>query len=181
MKKIPWYRQKTTWSGFGVILPALLGLFTDVLTPEQITAIMAIFGGLTAIFLRQGVEKAKENKSTDAGKILPILFICTVFLFAACAHMTPAQKYAATRTAYNEMVKSYIAQAKLQPDAVRAKLKEEANPVIKEAEAALDAYYAALSGTLPGGDPEERLLFYLKLKNEILKLCLKYGLEVHNE
>jgi len=55
----PWYRQKTTWSGMGIILTGLLGLFTDVLTSEQTAAIMTIFGGLTAIFLRQGVEKSK--------------------------------------------------------------------------------------------------------------------------
>jgi hypothetical protein len=60
MEKTPWYRQKTTWSGFGVILTGTLALFTNVLTPEQTTAIMTIFGGLTAIFLRQGVEKAKK-------------------------------------------------------------------------------------------------------------------------
>ena len=55
----PWYLQKTFWSGMAVILTGVLGLFTDVLTSEQTAAIMTIFGGLTAIFLRQGVEKSK--------------------------------------------------------------------------------------------------------------------------
>lgn len=56
---IPWYRQKTTWSGAAVVLTGILGLFTDVLTTEQTGAIMTIFAGLTAIFLRQSVEKTK--------------------------------------------------------------------------------------------------------------------------
>jgi len=55
----PWYLQKTFWSGMAVILTGVLGLFTDVLTSDQTAAIMTIFGGLTAIFLRQGVEKSK--------------------------------------------------------------------------------------------------------------------------
>ena len=54
----PWYRQKTFWSGMGVVLSGLLGLF-ECITPEQATAALTIFGGLTAIFLRQGVEKSK--------------------------------------------------------------------------------------------------------------------------
>ena len=51
--------QKTFWSGMGIIITGVLSLFTDVLTTEQTAAIMTIFGGLTAIFLRQGVEKSK--------------------------------------------------------------------------------------------------------------------------
>jgi hypothetical protein len=93
--------------------------------------------------------------------------------------MTPAQKYAATRTAFNDLVRQYIDQAKMQPETVRAKLRTEVNPVVKEAETALDAYYASLS--LPGDDPEARLLFYLELKNKILNLVLKYGLNIDQQ
>jgi ABC-type transporter MlaC component len=112
----------------------------------------------------------------------PILLILTVFLITACAtfqNMTPAKKYATTRTAFNELVKSYIAQAKMQPEDVRAKLRTEVNPVIKDAEAALDKYYESL--TLPNDDPDARLAFYLDLKTEILNLCLKYGLKIKTE
>jgi hypothetical protein len=113
-----------------------------------------------------------------------ILFICTVcfiaaIMLSACGHfkeMTPAKKHATIRTAFNEMVKSYIAQAKLQPEDVRAKLREEVNPVIKDAEEALDKYYESL--TLPNDDPDARLAFYLDLKNQMLELCLKYGLKI---
>jgi predicted ribosomally synthesized peptide with SipW-like signal peptide len=59
VKKVEWYRQKTFWSGLGVIVTGVLALFTDVMTQEQSAAVMTIFGGLTAIFLRQGVEKKK--------------------------------------------------------------------------------------------------------------------------
>jgi hypothetical protein len=114
--------------------------------------------------------------------IRSILFICTVcplIALVACAtfqNMTPAKKYATTRTAFNELVKSYITQAKLQPEDVRAKLREEVNPVIKDAEEALDKYYESL--TLPNDDPDARLAFYLDLKNQMLELCLKYGLKI---
>jgi len=110
------------------------------------------------------------------------LLICTVLLFAACAtfqQMTPAKKYATYRTAFNVITKQYIAQAKLQPEDVRAKLREEVNPKIKDAEKALDKYYAALS--LPNDDPDARLAFYLDLKTEILNLCLKYGLKIQEK
>ena len=112
-----------------------------------------------------------------------ILLILTVFLLAitACAHfekMTPAKKHAAIRTAFNEMVRQYIDQAKLQPVDFRAKLRENVNPVIKDAEAALDKYYESLA--LPDDDPDARLAYYLDLKDQILKLCLKYGLKIKN-
>jgi len=56
--KKPFYEQKTFWSGAGVILSGILGLL-DWITPEQATAALTIFGGLTAIFMRQGVEDSK--------------------------------------------------------------------------------------------------------------------------
>ena len=56
---IPWYSQKTTWAALATIVTGILGFFTDVLTPEQTAGVMTIFGGLTAIFVRQGVEKTK--------------------------------------------------------------------------------------------------------------------------
>jgi hypothetical protein len=59
MEQKVWYLQKTFWSGLGIVLTGVLELFTDVLTPGQAGAIMTIFGGLTAIFLREAVEKTK--------------------------------------------------------------------------------------------------------------------------
>lgn len=56
MDQKPFYLQKTFWAGMGVILTGVLALFTNVLTPEQTTAIITIFGGLTAIFLRDAVK-----------------------------------------------------------------------------------------------------------------------------
>jgi hypothetical protein len=108
--------------------------------------------------------------------ILTVLFMVMMIACGAFQNMTPAKKYATVRTTYNEIVKQYIAQAKLQPEEIRVKLRTEVNPVIKEAEAALDKYYAAL--TLPNDNPDARLAFYLDLKTEILNLCLKYGLKI---
>jgi hypothetical protein len=105
-----------------------------------------------------------------------LILAVSVFSCTAFQKMTPAQKYATTRTAFNDLVRQYIDQAKMQPETVRAKLRAEVNPVIKEAEAALDKYYAALS--LPNDDPEARLAFYLDLKNEIIELVLKYGIKI---
>lgn len=111
-----------------------------------------------------------------------ILLILTVFLFTACTmfqKMTPDKKYATYRTAFNELTKSYIVEAKKQPEDIRAKLRKEVNPKIKDAEAALDKYYDALN--LPNDDPDARLAFYLDLKNEVIKLCIKYGLKIKDK
>jgi hypothetical protein len=61
----PWYLQKTFWSGLSFILTGVLGFYAEVLTPEQTKSIMTIFGGLTIIFLRQGVEKTKNGGGTE--------------------------------------------------------------------------------------------------------------------
>lgn len=61
MEQKKFYTQKTFWSGLGIVLTGVLALFTDVLTTEQTAAIMTIFGGLTAIFLREAVEKTKPE------------------------------------------------------------------------------------------------------------------------
>jgi len=111
--------------------------------------------------------------------LIILISIISLLILGACSHfqtMTPAKKYATVRTAFNEMVRQYIDQAKLQPEDIRVKLRENVNPVIKDAEAALDKYYESL--TLPHDDPDARLAFYLDLKNQILKLCLKYGLKI---
>lgn len=118
----------------------------------------------------------------DKRNIKLVLLIPAVYFISACAafqNMAPAKKYATVRTAFNQITAQYIEQAKLQPEDVRAKLRTEVNPVIKEAEAALDKYYAAL--TLPDDDPDARLAFYLNLKTEILRLCLKYGLKIEDK
>ena len=56
---IPWYSQKTTWAAVLTIVTGVFGFSTDFLTPEQTAAIMTLFGGVTAIFGRQGIEKSK--------------------------------------------------------------------------------------------------------------------------
>jgi len=50
-------KQKTTWTGITAIVTALGGYFTQ--TMDASTAIQLGFGGLTAIFLRQGISKGK--------------------------------------------------------------------------------------------------------------------------
>jgi len=119
------------------------------------------------------------KKQYSLRNLIILISIISLLILGACSHfraMTPAKKYATVRKAFNEMVRQYIDQAKLQPEEIRAKLRENVNPVIKDAEAALDKYYAAL--TLTDDDPDTRLAFYLDLKNQILKLCLKYGLKI---
>jgi hypothetical protein len=50
-------KQKTTWTGITAIITALGGYFTQ--TMDASTAIQLGLGGLTAIFLRQGISKGK--------------------------------------------------------------------------------------------------------------------------
>lgn len=61
MDKKPWYQQKTFWAGAGIIVTGLVKIFSDVLTPEQAAAIVTIFVGLGAIFMRQSVENSKPT------------------------------------------------------------------------------------------------------------------------
>jgi len=61
---IPWYKQKTT-------LTAILGALGSVaayLTGEigLAGAIGAILAALTGVFMRQGIEKAKLNPTTNS-------------------------------------------------------------------------------------------------------------------
>jgi len=56
---LPWYKQKTTWSGIGAIIVAVGGIVSG--TIEVQTAIEMIVTALLAIFLRQGVEKSKPQ------------------------------------------------------------------------------------------------------------------------
>jgi len=58
---LKWYQQKSSWAAMATMLTGAMGFWTGVLTPEQTAGIMAIFGGLTAIFVRQGVEKSKPE------------------------------------------------------------------------------------------------------------------------
>jgi len=119
------------------------------------------------------------KKPYSLRSLIILISIISLLMLGACSHfqtMTPAKKYATVRTAFNEIVRQYIDQAKLQPEDVRAKLRENVNPVIKDAEKALDKYFESL--TLPGDDPDARLAYYLDLKNQILELCLKYGLKI---
>lgn len=54
----PFYRQKTFWSACGIIVGGVMQLFPTIFSPEVSGSVMVIFGGLTAIFMRQGVEKS---------------------------------------------------------------------------------------------------------------------------
>ena len=59
MSKIPFWKQKTTWTG-------IIGAITSVGTAcvgviDPYTGVMGFLGSIAAIFLRQGVEKAKPE------------------------------------------------------------------------------------------------------------------------
>ena len=53
-------KQKTTWTGVAAIVSAAGGFFTGTL--EAGIALQLIFGGLAAIFLRQGVANLNTPK-----------------------------------------------------------------------------------------------------------------------
>jgi len=58
-EQIPWYSQKSTWAAITTMVTGCLGFFTDIMTPQQTAGVLTIMGGITAIFIRQGVEKTK--------------------------------------------------------------------------------------------------------------------------
>ena len=113
---------------------------------------------------------------------LTILIIMVFALVIGCASvpMTPTQKYAVTRATFNDILENhYIPFFKLQTPEVQQELREKAVPVIQEAAGALDMYYWSLS--IPGEDPNARLLFYMDLKNKLINLVAKYGLQIPEE
>ena len=57
--QLPWFKQKTTWTGIVGIVGAAAGFFTGTL-PLAI-ALQTAFTGLIGVFLRAGVEKAKPQ------------------------------------------------------------------------------------------------------------------------
>jgi len=56
--KTPWYRQKTTWTGIAAIVAGAGGISTGEM--DMSVGLNMIAAGLIAIFLRQGIEKAKQ-------------------------------------------------------------------------------------------------------------------------
>lgn len=54
---VPWWKQKTTWTGIITMVTAAGGYCTDEISLAA--ALTTVSGCLIAIFLRQGVEKSK--------------------------------------------------------------------------------------------------------------------------
>lgn len=114
----------------------------------------------------------KTKRSTLA------ISICLTFaiVIASCA-MTPTQRYATTRASFNSMLENqYIPFFESQTPKVQQELRDKAAPIIHEMSDALDIYYRSLS--VDGEDPEARLEFYLSIKNKLINLLTKYGLEL---
>ena len=112
-----------------------------------------------------------------------ILFILVVFIFGCAgtqkkiSEMTPLQKYDMYRTTFNDVIEyQYLPWAKAQPEETKVKLRSEVNPLVKDTEEALSLYGKSAKGEIP--DPEAKLEFFLKIKNRLYTMLLKYGLEV---
>lgn len=56
-KKIPFWKQKTTWAAIGTALAAGAGWATGEVEPY--TGMMGILASFMGLFMRQGIEKAK--------------------------------------------------------------------------------------------------------------------------
>ena len=59
MMKIPFWKQKTTWTGIMGAIASGAGAITGAVDPY--TGLMGFLGSLAAIFMRQGVEKSKPE------------------------------------------------------------------------------------------------------------------------
>lgn len=59
MLRIPFWKQKTTWMALGAAFTSGGAWVTGDIEPYS--GIMGIFGSLAALFMRQGIEKAKDK------------------------------------------------------------------------------------------------------------------------
>jgi len=57
--KIPFWKQKTTWTGILGAITSVGSVCVGVVEPY--TGVMGFLGSIAAIFLRQGVEKSKPE------------------------------------------------------------------------------------------------------------------------
>ena len=57
--KIPFWKQKTTWTGIMGAISSVAGGITGAVDPY--TGLMGFLGSMAAIFMRQGVEKSKSE------------------------------------------------------------------------------------------------------------------------
>jgi len=62
--RIPIYKQKTFWTAIAALVGSVAGYFTGEMS--IVSAISAILVALGGIFMRQGIEKAKVNPTTNA-------------------------------------------------------------------------------------------------------------------
>lgn len=103
------------------------------------------------------------------------IVILIMAFFVGCAHMTAQQQYLATRTTFNEILTQYIDFMGTQTPEKRAEIKADVQPVLDEAETALDTYGKAVKA---GENADAKLDAYLSVKNQLVHLVLKYGLKV---
>lgn len=116
------------------------------------------------------------------GELISVILVL-LFIFGCAGmrkkigEMTPLQKYDMYRTTFNNVIEhQYLPWAIVQPEETKVKLRTEVNDLIKKAEGALDLYGQSVKGEI--ADPEAKLEFYLKIKNELYVLLLKYGLKI---
>jgi len=57
MDKVPFYKQKTTWTAIAGAIAAVGAYYTGEI--DSTTLIQSVFVSAMAIFMRQGVEKSK--------------------------------------------------------------------------------------------------------------------------
>ena len=57
MDKVPWYKQKTTWTAIAGALAAIGGYAMGEIVLQ--TLIEALFATAMTVFMRQGIEKSK--------------------------------------------------------------------------------------------------------------------------
>ena len=108
--------------------------------------------------------------------LVPLLIIVFLISCAGMQDMTPPQKHLTYRTMFNNILEQYNGWATVQPEETKVKLREDVLPLLDEAHDALNLYEKSLS--IPGGDADARLNFYLDVKNKAINLLLTYGLKV---
>ena len=106
-----------------------------------------------------------------------LLVICFI-LMLGCA-TTPKQKQLLTIDSFNDIYKQYLDAYDLQPPTVKAKWKEDIDPLFKTASDAIKAYAKISDPT--SLEAKDKSAIYVKAINTAKTLLITYGVTIKEE
>jgi hypothetical protein len=101
------------------------------------------------------------------------LFIVVLFIFSCATTMDAKITYLTARDSFNAALRNYSERVKVMPEAEKAAVKAEFNPIWKDAAIALDGWGGAVTGATTD-DPALSVREFTAAKNALIRLGLKY-------